>query len=93
MRKSAVGYESRGSQNKAGTMIKLDSDVLKRVIDKREKALASAVADIVHPDEAERRTLPPGYIAHSVADLRALHDALQMALYKERAAREDSEAA
>jgi hypothetical protein len=74
-------------------MIKLDSDVLKRIIDKREKDLAACVADIVHPDEAERRTLPPGYIANSVADLRALQDALQMALYKERAARDETEAA
>lgn len=74
-------------------MIKLPSDVLKRIIDLREKSLASAVSDIVHPDEGERRTLPPGYIANSVADLRALQDALQMALYKERVEREDTEAA
>lgn len=67
----------------------IDSATLKAVIAKRKADVAQKIKDTIHPDEADRVTLNPGYIANSIADLRALDEMLSMALYLERVRSED----
>ena len=72
-------------------MLDIDSTTLKAVIAKRKAEVAQKIKDTIHPDEAERVTLNPGYIANSIADLRALDEMLNMALYIERIERENAQ--
>jgi hypothetical protein len=65
-------------------MIRIDSKTLKQVIATRKVEVEQKIRDSVHPDEGERVVLNPGYIANSVADLKALDEMLEWTLHLER---------
>jgi hypothetical protein len=65
-------------------MLDLDAETLRKIIVVRVAELTQNNKGTLHPDEAQRVTLPVGYNANGIADLVALKEELSAALWAER---------
>lgn len=65
---------------------RLTATVIDRMIALRRSDLAAKLLDTLpETPEADRRTLPPGYISNAVADIRALVNMRDIAAHRELA--------
>ncbi len=70
---------------------RLGTKVIDRLIAIRRNELASKLMDTLpETPEMDRRTLPPGYIANAISDIRALNDMRAIAAAREQAERDDA---